>query len=178
MKRILTLIALLLAVFSSTLNFSQIDFMYGPGYGARVLFVADGDTITVRHGKRKEKIRLYGIDCPEKLQEYGLQARLLTAKLTTDQIVSVIPVHKDRYGRLVAYIILPDGSNLNYKLVCEGSAWWYRDYAKKDLQFATRELFARGQRRGLWSGDDPLPPWDFRKGVSLNSSKEDSRRLF
>lgn len=177
MKRILTLIAFLLALLASSLNFSELDFMYGPGYGARVLAVSDGDTITVRHGKRKERIRLYGIDCPEKLQEYGKQARLLTTKLTTDQTVSVISVHKDRYGRTVAYIILPDGSNLNYKLVAEGCAWWYRQYARKDLQLAYRELFARGQRRGLWSNEDPTPPWDFRKGVSISSSKDKDESL-
>lgn len=174
MKRILTLIAFLLAVLTSTLNFSEVDFVYGPGYGARVLAVADGDTITVRHGKRKEKIRLYGIDCPEKLQEYGNQARLLTSKLTTDQNVSVIPVNRDRYGCVVAYVILPDGSNLNYKLVSVGCAWWYRDYAKKDLQLAYRELFARGRKLGLWSCDDPIAPWEFRKGVSISSTKDSS----
>jgi endonuclease YncB( thermonuclease family) len=178
MKRILTLAAFLFAVILSSLNFSDLDFLYGPGFGARVIAVADGDTFTVRHGRRKERIRLYGIDCPEKLQEFGLQARLLTARLTTDQPISVIPVARDRYGRTLAYVILADGTNLNYELVAKGCAWWYRQYAKQDVQFATRELYARARRRGLWSSDDPIAPWDFRKGVSISSSSAQKDALF
>ena len=178
MKRILTIIAFVLAVMLSSLNFSDVDFLYGPAYGARVISIADGDTITVRHGRRKEKIRLYGIDCPEKLQEFGSQARSLTTSLTTDQLVSIVPIDQDRYGRTVAYVILPDGTNLNYTLVSEGYAWWYRKYANRDPQFACRELMARAKKKGLWASDDPIAPWDFRKGVSISSSSEDDDATF
>jgi len=174
-KRILTPLAFVLALLLSTLNFSEIDFLYGPGYGATVIAISDGDTITVRKGKRrhKEKIRLYGIDCPEKLQEYGSQAKLRTSTLTVGQLVSIIPVHTDRYGRTVAYVILPDGRNLNYTLVSEGYAWWYRNYAKRDVQFAFREIMARTQKKGLWTSEDAVAPWDFRKGVSISSTADD-----
>lgn len=162
-----------MALLFSSLNFSDIDFLYGSGYGARVLSIADGDTITVKHKRRKEKIRLYGIDCPEKLQEFGTQAKVRATRLMADQSVSVIPVHRDRYGRIVAYVILEDGTNVNYALVSEGMAWWFRKYARKEIQFACREIIARTQRKGLWSSDDPVAPWEFRKGVSVSSRDDE-----
>jgi micrococcal nuclease len=169
-KKTLTLVSFLLSLLLSSLNFSDIDFMYGPGYGARVLSIADGDTITVMHKRRKEKIRLYGIDCPEKLQEFGQQARAKTISLTSGQLVSIIPVHRDRYGRTVAYVLLQNGTNLNYTLVSEGYAWWFRAYAQKDVQFAFRELLAKARKKGLWSSDDAVAPWRFRKGISVSRS--------
>lgn len=172
-KRFVTLVAFLSSLLLSTLNFSDIDFLYGAGYGARVVSIADGDTITVMRSRRKVKIRLYGIDCPEKLQEFGNQAQDKTVSLTKDQLVSIIPVHKDRYGRTVAYVLLEDGTNLNYALVSEGFAWWFRAYAKKDVQFACRELMARAQKKGLWSSDDAIAPWQFRKGVSISTSADE-----
>lgn len=175
MKRILTSIAFVVAILFSSLNFSEIDFLYGRGYGARVIAIADGDTLTVRRCRcrYKEKIRLYGVDCPEKLQEYGSQARLLTETLTSDKLVSIIPVHTDRYGRTVAYVILPDGRNLNHILVSEGHAWWYRTYARRNIELALRELSARSQKKGLWAEEDPVAPWQFRKGVSISSAADD-----
>ncbi len=172
-KRFLTFGSVLLSLLFSTLNFSDIDFLYGPGYGAKVVSIADGDTITVVRRKRKVKVRLYGIDCPEKLQEYGTQARAKTVTLTKGQLVSIIPVHQDRYGRTVAYVLLQDGTNLNYTLVSEGYAWWFRAYAKKDAQFACREILARVRRKGLWSSDDAIAPWLFRKGLSISKSADD-----
>jgi len=127
--------------------------------------------------RRKVKIRLYGIDCPEKLQEFGLQARAKTVSLTEGQLVSIIPVHQDRYGRTVAYVLLADGTNVNYKLVSEGYAWWFRAYAKKDAQFACRELLARTQKKGLWSSDDAIAPWLFRKGVAISTSTEEEAEV-
>lgn len=171
-KRFLTLVSLLLSLLLSTLNFSDIDFLYGPGYGARVVSIADGDTITVARRGRKVKVRLYGIDCPEKLQEFGVQARAKTVALTKGQLVSIIPVHQDRYGRTVAYVLLQDGTNVNYALVSEGCAWWFRAYAKKDAQFACRELLARVRRKGLWSSDDAIAPWQFRRG-SISTTRDD-----
>lgn len=172
-KRFLTLVSLVLSLLLSTFNFSDIDFLYGPGYGARVVSIADGDTITVVRRKRKVKIRLYGIDCPEKLQEFGIQARAKTVALTKGQLVSIIPVHQDRYGRTVAYVLLQDGTNVNYALVSEGCAWWFRAYAKKDAQFACREILARARKKGLWSSDDAIAPWLFRRGLSISTTGND-----
>lgn len=168
MRRLLTLIACLVALTMSSLNFDELELLYGPAFEAKVLSVADGDTLTVSHNRRKLKIRLYGVDAPEKLQEWGAEARLFTTNMIDEQTVRVTPVNRDRYGRTVAYVVLKGGTNLNYELVANGFAWWYRQYAKNDLQFQFREIKARLQRKGLWNDDEPVPPWQFRKGVSVN----------
>ena len=69
----------------------------------------------------------------------------------------------DRYKRTVAEIILPDGRNLNQELVRAGLAWWYQQYARRELILRDLEQEARAARRGLWKDPQPVPPWDWRK---------------
>jgi micrococcal nuclease len=78
------------------------------------------------------------------------------------QQVIVRQIEKDRYGRVVAEIFLPGGASLNRKLVEEGLAWWYRQYAPRDLQLRLLEERARDARRGLWVDPRPVPPWKWR----------------
>jgi endonuclease YncB( thermonuclease family) len=65
---------------------------------------------------------------------------------------------RDRYGRTVADVILPDGRNLNHELVKAGYAWWYRKYAPHDRELERLEEEARGAKRGLWSDPHAIPP--------------------
>ena len=69
----------------------------------------------------------------------------------------------DRYGRVVGEVILPGGKSLDREMVRAGFAWWYYDYAKKDLKLALLEREARGARRGLWADPNPVPPWVWRR---------------
>jgi micrococcal nuclease len=92
--------------------------LLGPEIGAgdfsgRVVGISDGDTITVMHDGRAEKIRLYGIDAPEKGQAFGNRAKQFVAALAFGKKVKVEARDQDRYGRTVADVILPDGRNLN-----------------------------------------------------------------
>jgi micrococcal nuclease len=64
-------------------------------------------------------------------------------------------------------VILPDGKSLNREMVREGMAWWYRKYAPNDRELATLETEAKAAQRGLWSQPNPIPPWDWRKGVGV-----------
>src|SRR5215813_13322778 len=75
------------------------------------------------------KVRLYGIDTPEKAQAFGTQARQFTSDAAFQQTVTVVVQTTDRYGRLVGEVLLPDGRSLNQELVKAGMAWWYRPYA-------------------------------------------------
>lgn len=128
-----------------------------------VVGVTDGDTIKVLHNGRAEKIRLYGIDCPEKGQPYGSKAKHLTSSLAFGKEVNVRVVDVDRYGRTVGEVILPDGRNLSSELVAAGLAWWYRRYAPHDIILEGLEGEARAAKRGLWADPDPVPPWCYRK---------------
>ncbi len=78
--------------------------------------------------------------------------------------MSVRAVDKDRYGRTVAEVILPDGRSLNREMVGQGAAWWYREYSPTDFRLARLESEARATRRGLWGQPNPVPPWVWRKG--------------
>ncbi len=124
--------------------------------------VSDGDTITVLHNGKGERIRLHGIDCPEKRQAFGKRAKQFTSKLVFGKTVTVQVVDRDRYGRTVAEVLLPDGRSLNRELVRAGFAWWYWRYTPDDETLAQLERDARGAKRGLWVDANPIPPWEWR----------------
>ena len=132
-------------------------------FTALVVSVKDGDTIEVLSNGRATKIRLRGIDCPEKRQAYGYRAKLALAVLTFGQAVTILPHEKDKYGRLVADVMLADETNVNHILVKDGWCWWYRKYAPDDTVLETLETEARQTKRGLWNDPHPVPPWVYRK---------------
>ena len=137
-------------------------------FTGKVVAVADGDTVSVlRDGTTTVKIRLNGIDCPEKKQPFGTRAKQFTSDLAFGKTVTVIEKEKDRYGRTVGEVILPDGRSLNHELVRAGLAWWYRRYAPNDAELEALEAEARAGKRGLWVDTDtaapPVQPWAWRK---------------
>src|SRR2546425_10646923 len=82
-------------------------------FSGRVVGVSDGDTIKVLHNGKAEKIRLNGIDCPEKGQPFGMAAKRFTSEKAFGKLVTVEAKDFDKYGRTVADVILPDGAMLN-----------------------------------------------------------------
>ncbi len=124
--------------------------------------VIDGDTIVVKVKKKSIKIRLYGIDTPEKKQEYGKKATKALKKLLSNKTVQVYVVDKDRYGRSVGKVF-SKGEYVNAALVREGAAWWYKKYAKKDIDLEIAEKWARQNKIGLWKSENPIAPWKYRK---------------
>ncbi len=131
-------------------------------FTGRVVGVSDGDTITVMHNGKGERIRLHGIDCPEKRQAFGNRAKQFTSKLVFGTTVTVQVVDRDRYGRTVAEVLLPDGRSLNRELVKAGFAWWYWRYTPDDETLALLEREARGAQRGLWADPHAVAPWEWR----------------
>ena len=131
-------------------------------FNGRVVGVADGDTITVLHNGRGEKIRLYGIDCPEKRQAFGTKAKQFTSALTFGKDVTIIEHGLDKYRRTLGDVILANGQNVNRELVKAGLAWWYRKYSK-DQSLGELEAQARQAKLGLWADKDPVAPWCYRK---------------
>jgi endonuclease YncB( thermonuclease family) len=128
-----------------------------------VVGLADGDTLSVLRDGKAAKVRLYGIDTPEKAQAFGTRARQYASELAFRQTVTVRVRDVDRYGRLVAEVILPDGRSLNHELVQAGMAWWYRQYARNDTALAQLEAEAKAAKRGLWSDPHAVAPWTWRK---------------
>lgn len=131
-------------------------------FHGKVVGVADGDTITVLHDGQPERVRLQGIDCPEQGQAFGQRAKQATSRLAFGQVVTVRAVGKDRFGRTLGEVLLPDGQSLNRELVRQGFAWWFRRYST-DETLAALEAEARTAHRGLWADRSPTPPWEWRQ---------------
>jgi micrococcal nuclease len=129
----------------------------------KVVGVSDGDTITVMHDEKGEKVRFYGVDCPESHQDFGTKTKEFTSAMVFGRTVEVEPVTTDRYGRTVA-LVMVDGKSLNEELVKAGMAWVYVKYCKKPFcaQWYQLEETARSAKMGLWSIPNPTPPWEFR----------------
>ena len=89
----------------------------GEAFTGKVVAISDGDTIRVMHNGRAERIRLWGIDCPEKRQPFGTRASQFTGDLAFGKDVKVLVRDVDRYGRTVGEVVLPDGRSLNRELV-------------------------------------------------------------
>jgi endonuclease YncB( thermonuclease family) len=128
-----------------------------------VVGLSDGDTLDVLRDGKAVRIRLHGIDTPEKAQAFGTRARQFSSDLAFQQTVTVRVQDTDRYGRLVGEVLLPDGRSLNQELVRAGLAWWSRQYAPHDTTLAQLEAEARAAKRGLWADAAPVPPWAWRK---------------
>ena len=140
--------------------------------------------------KLRNKIRLYGIDCPEHGQAFGNRAGQAISDAVFGKIVSVQPVGEiDHYGRTVGIISVPDDESyyeyswavqsslpipddLNSLLVREGMAWV--DPQLCDDEFTCNELnmlekAARIEKRGLWADKNPVPPWEWRKNNRMEA---------
>lgn len=130
-------------------------------FSGKCVGVADGDTITVLRKAKATRIRLYGIDCPERGQDFYRVAKAFTSEHVYGKIVDVTPVDKDNYGRLVAWVSV-NGKNLNKELVAVGLAWWYKKYAPNEVELGKLEKKARKKKIGIWSLPKAIPPWEFR----------------
>jgi endonuclease YncB( thermonuclease family) len=132
-------------------------------FSGAVVSVLDGDTIEVLHNQHPQRIRLSGIDCPEKGQAYGQKAKHAASDLAFGKDVTIQTYGHDKYRRTIGEVILPDGMNLNQELVKQGWCWWYRTYAPGDRVLEGLEKDAREGRKGLWADPRPMPPWEWRK---------------
>ena len=132
----------------------------------KVVGVADGDTITVLQGKDQFKIRLYGIDCPESGQDFGARAKKFVSEMVFGKQVQVIQKDVDRYSRVVG-LVLSGNFCVNQEIIRAGLGWVYHQYCKDSIcrEWVELEAQARDVKIGLWSHPDPIPPWDYRRGV-------------
>jgi endonuclease YncB( thermonuclease family) len=145
----------------------------------RVVGVADGDTITVLDADmRQHKIRVSGIDAPEKKQPFGQVSKDNLSRLVFNKEVDVHWDKLDRYKRIVGKVLVvsPNCAGVCLKTfdaglsqVSAGLAWWYRKYASEQHiedrpKYEQAEFGAQSRRQGLWIDRAPIAPWDWRKG--------------
>lgn len=134
----------------------------------KVVSVADGDTITVLDSqKTQHKIRLQGIDAPERAQPFGNKSRQSLHELVHGKQVTVDYQKKDKYGRVVGKILL-NNTDVCLEQLKRGMAWHFKQYAneqpKEDQEtYSLAEQQAKTELKGLWKDKQPVPPWEFRK---------------
>jgi endonuclease YncB( thermonuclease family) len=127
-----------------------------------VVKIADGDTLTILDGsKTQHKIRLAGIDAPEKAQAFGTKARENLAAKAFRRNVRVEVIDVDRYRREVGRIYLGDRF-ANMEMARDGFTWRYVQFDKAG-EFSAAESEAREHRRGLWADPHPVAPWEWRQ---------------
>lgn len=155
-----------LIVLSLTLIFAS--FASADVISGRVVGVADGDTITILDGTNTQhKIRLNGIDAPEKSQAFGNVSKRSLSEMVINQQVDVDWLKEDRYGRKVGKVLL-NNEDVNLKQIKRGLAWYFKKY-KSDVAQEDRITYVQAQQEaeenktGLWVDPNPIPPWDFRK---------------
>ncbi len=127
----------------------------------KVIGVMDGDTFDLLKGTEQVRVRLEGIDSPEKGQPFGNNAKQALSNLCFGQPVQVVFTQKDRYGRVIAKAYLSDGRCLNEEMLRLGMAWHFKRYSD-DARWAKMEDNARQSRVGLWADSRPVPPWEWR----------------
>lgn len=130
-------------------------------FQAKVVAVKDGDSIVVLRNGKEIQVRLNGVDAPERDQAFGTRARKFTLASCYNSVVTVREVGLDKYGRTLAEVTLPDGRSFNQEIVRSGYAWWFRRYSDDEVLERLEEE-ARKAKRGLWAGENPLPPWEYR----------------
>lgn len=136
-------------------------------FTGRVVGVSDGDTIKVLRDGREVRIRIVGIDAPEKKQPFGERAKQAMSKLVFGRPVRIEERKTDRYGRILGRVLV-GGTDAGLELIGNGLAWHYKAYQREQprgeaVRYSNTELGARQRRAGLWSDAAPVPPWDWRK---------------
>lgn len=128
----------------------------------KVVSVADGDTFTLLTDQKVQyKIRLHGIDAPEKAQDFGTVAKTYLSDLVFGKVVEVEPKDVDQYGRTIGMVTV-DGKNVNEELLIAGLVWHYAYYDKNPLWAKLQEQ-AKAAKLGLWSMASPVAPWLWRR---------------
>ncbi|MFO8083647.1 MAG: thermonuclease family protein [Desulfobacterales bacterium] len=136
---------------------------------------SDGDTVTVLQNQTQYKIRLYGIDTPEKGQDFGNRAKQFTSNLVFEKQVRVVSRDMISYDRMVGMIYI-DNICVNEAIIRAGFAWIDHRYCKDSIcrEWVSIAATAKKDKTSLWAHPDPIPPWDYRGIRSTTSTKDES----
>jgi len=142
----------------------------------KVVRVTDGDTITILdNANNQHRIRLSGIDAPERKQAFGEKSREALATLVAGKQVEIDWNKRDKYRRIVGKVLV-DGQDVNLEQIQRGMAWHYKKYEnEQDVEdrstYANAEYEAQRDKLGLWSDKQAVAPWEFRALKRVSSAK-------
>ena len=145
-------------------------------WSGEVVHVADGDTITVMKGTERVKVRLYGIDTPEKSQWYGQNAKTFISSQIMGKTVEVQETGSAAWDR-VEGIVSVGNLNINRHLVEYGYAWVDARYCRKPFcsEWSEVESEAKAAKRGLWKNPNVVRPWEYRHSGKKKTVQQPAR---
>jgi len=140
----------------------------------KVIGIIDGDTYDILiDGDQTLRIRMEGIDAPEKGMPFYKTAKKYLSDLCFGKTVRLEIRDTDKHGRKVAFGYLEDGTELSHEMTKAGFAWHFKKY-NSDEDLAELEIEAQNAKIGIWSIENPMSPWDnralHRNGISTKDS--------
>ena len=166
MKRLCIFLVVLLAAVPSA---------FAQRFPVTVVGVSDGDTFTViNRDKLQLRIRVYGIDAPEKGQAFGNRAKQALSSYIAGREIEIDVQSQEKWGRFVARVYTPEGEDVALLMLRDGMAWHYAHFGGTAAYKEAQEA-ARAEKAGLWADPAPVAPWDFRK--KAGSGQQESRML-
>jgi endonuclease YncB( thermonuclease family) len=129
--------------------------------------VADGDTVTLLDADKKQhRIRLAGIDAPERGQSFADRSKQTLADLAFDRDAQAHCPKVDRYKRRVCKVTV-GGVDVGLEQIQRGMAWHFKRYEREQspqdrTAYSAAETEARSEGRGLWRDREPVAPWEWR----------------
>jgi endonuclease YncB( thermonuclease family) len=140
----------------------------------KVISIIDGDTYDVLSvGNERIRIRMEGIDAPEKGMPFYKVSKSYLSKLCFGKIIKVVITGKDNHKRFLGYTYLKDGTELSHEMISAGLAWHFKKY-NSDTALSKLEIEARTLKKGLWINDNPMAPWTNRRLHKQGISTKDS----
>jgi len=133
----------------------------------RITGITDGDTLTLLDAEHiPQKIRVAGIDAPEKRQAFGEKSKTHLSALAYNRQAQADCRKIDRYRRRIC-VVYVGGRDVGLEQIKAGMAWWYQQYAREQtkqerIDYEHAEFLAKLHRYGLWNSKDPTPPWEWR----------------
>ncbi|AFJ01991.1 nuclease-like protein [Methylophaga frappieri] len=131
-------------------------------FTGKVVSITDGDTIKLLTPEKELlRVRLTGIDAPERKQPYFNRSKQILSDLCFDKPAAVDSLGRDRYQRVLGRVTC-DGVDANAYMVFQGVAWVYTKY-NTDSSLVEYQSKAQAARKGLWQEPNPVPPWEWRR---------------
>lgn len=144
-----------------------------PVFAHQVVNITDGDTLTLMVDQKPLKLHLSNVDAPERTQPFGKQSRQSLHDLCFGKEAEFKQQEVDHFGEITA-VVTCDGVEVNRVQVERGMAW-VADKVNRDFTLPALQAMAWRDKKGLWSEDKPVPPWEFRKPQIKRASTMPSR---
>lgn len=143
------------------LIFALVPTVQGQEFETEVVGVERGDLLVIHYQGKKVELALYGVKCPAPGEPHANEARQFTSRMVFDEPVRVRVRNRESESKIAGFVLLPDGTVLNHRLVRNGFASWDREKAPNDIKLQSLEDSARNLRQGIWSSaaavDEPAP---------------------